>query len=1185
MNITPSVQKLIELSNNKILILDGAMGTQIMGRNLDEKDFRGDIFARHGRNLKGCNDVLSLTAPEVITDIHRAYLDAGADIIETNSFNCNVFSLADYGLGERVTELAMAAVRVARRAADEYTAATGRQVWVAGSMGPTSKSLTMETTEGRGDISMESLTSTYTDCAAALIAGGADLFIIETVFDTLNVKCAIAGARQAMADAGKELPVIISATLTHSGHLLSGMSLPGFIAATEHARPFALMLNCGFGAEGMEEPLEKLQKVPCLTGIYPNAGFPDELGHYNESAGSMASKLRRLLEEGKLNIVGGCCGTTPGHIRAIAQLASAYSPRRIPDFEKKLIVAGLEPMKEIPANAFIKVGERCNVAGSRKFLRLIKEGDIDAALEVARQQVDAGAQIIDINMDDALLDGREAMTSFLKALTADSFLARTPVMIDSADFSVIETSLRLLQGRSIVNSISLKEGEEKFREYASTIRRFGAIPIVMAFDEKGQATTTVRRLEIFTRAIGMLTAPEVGFREDEIILDPNILAVCTGIEGHDSLALEFIESIEAIKKLYPSVKVSGGVSNLSFAFRGNNEVREAMHAVFLHHAAARGLDMAIVNPSALPVIDAIQPALRKAVEDALIDNPSSEATRQLIAVATAINEQKALAKKPVSVISNTISEQTIITAPERLSESILKSDTKDLKSLIDECRKQGMTAMEIIDGPLMTGMNKVGELFGKGKLFLPQVVRSATAMKVAVTILQPYIEQEEIGAGKGKRRKIVLATVKGDVHDIGKNIVAVVMRCNGWDVLDLGVMVEPQRIIATAKDEKADAVGLSGLITPSLAEMAEVARMMQMERLTIPLCVGGATTSALHTALKIATLYDGPTVHTAEAASLPGILNALLSEQGEAVVKELKELQSNLRQEYMEREASKHLLPLKEARRRREKVVEPSPSPAKADAELELGVEEIAPYINLRAFIDAWELPVQSCRCGHSHGKESVEVTKLMADVGNKLSDLSRRAVKLRARVKILPAKGIDEKIFVERGSETIEIDVPRQLKLMPAGRPQLSLADFLTESGDYVGFFAVTTAGPIADEIDRLKADGNDYEALLLQSLADRLVEAATEVMHHRVRTDVWGYSPDEQFSPETFMERKFRGIRPAVGYPSLPDQRTIFLFDKVLDYRSLGISLTENGAMSPSASTTGMLFASPTARYFSVL
>lgn len=1183
MNLTHFIQRLFELSKHKVLILDGAMGTQIMARNLDEKDFRGRSFASHPTALKGCNDVLSLTAPDIIMDIHRRYLEAGADIIETNSFNCNVFSLADYGLSDRVADLALAAATTAREAADRYMRSSGREVWVAGSMGPTSKSLTMEVTAQDSAMTAESLTATYRNCAGALINGGVDLLIIETVFDTLNAKCAIAGAKEAMEAAGLAMPIILSATLTESGRLLSGMSLEGFSMAIEHAGPFAVTLNCGFGVEGMVKPLELLQGIPCLTGIYPNAGLPDQMGRYNESPESIAAKIRPLLQAGMLNIVGGCCGTTPEHIAAIASVAGEFPPREVPSPEKNLHVSGLEPMRQTPGAPFIVVGERCNVAGSRKFLRLVKEGDIAGALAIARAQVAAGAAVLDINMDDALLDGAQAMTSFLKALTADAELAAVPVMIDSADFTVIEEALKLLQGRSIVNSISLKEGEETFVKRAKTVKKAGAVPVVMAFDEKGQALDTPRRVEIFTRAMKLLTSADVGFREDEIILDPNILAVCTGIDGHDRLALEFIESVAALKKLFPTVNISGGVSNLSFAFRGNNAVREAMHAVFLHHAAAKGLDMAIVNPSAPFDLEKIEPRLKAAVEKALFKEPSPFSTQELVAIASELQQLKPANK--ATITENALPETPDCrSAAEKLSEAIVRSDFNAIPGLVEECLRDGLSPMEIVDGALMNGMNRVGELFGKGVIFLPQVVRSATAMKEAVTVLQPLIEK---GVRiDSKRRKMVLATVKGDVHDIGKNLVATVMRCNGWDVTDLGVMVEPQRIIEAVRTCGADALGLSGLITPSLAEMALVARMMQDSGLDIPLCVGGATTSAIHTAVKIAPEYPaGLVLHTSVAASLPPLLNSVLSENGGVQAADIKARQQLLRDEHAAQESAKTQLTLEEARARRVKETEPSPKPLQESADMQLSVGEVAPFINWRAFLGAWEMPVSlhKCDCGHVHIENVSETEKMIVEAKNILQTLEEEGAYIEARVRILPAKGVDETIVVNMPDRQIEIPTPRQLKAMPEGRPQLSLADFLAETDDYLGFFAVTTAGPITRRIEKLKRQGDTYKALLLQSLADRLVEAATEVVHYRVRTQLWGYSPGEKLEPETFMQRRFRGIRPALGYPSLPDQRVIFLLDKILDYNSLGISPTVNGAMNPAASTTGLLFASPHSRYFS--
>lgn len=1179
------------------MVLDGAMGTMIMKKGLTEEDFRGSRFQFHDKNLKGCNDVLSLTRPDIISEIHKAYLEAGADIIETNSFNSNYFSLKDYSLEDLVGEIAGASARIARAVADNYTEQTGRRIWIAGSMGPTSKSLTMAFQTGDDTVSYEQMEATYSEAAEALMINGVDMIFLETVFDTLNLKSAASGIRKAIERTGITVPVAVSITLTETGRTLSGMTPEGMLAAIEHISPFAFMLNCGFGVDGMVEPLKKFGDVSCLAGIYPNAGLPDAMGEYNETAQAMASKVKVLLEKKMLNIVGGCCGTTPAHIAELAKIINASREseyvRPVPKDRETLKVSGLKPFEIENAGGFVMVGERCNVAGSRKFLRLIKEKKLDEALDIAAAQVEAGAGIIDVNLDDAMLDAQTEMTGFLRALTADSRLADVPVMIDSADFKVLETALKVLQGRSIVNSISLKGGEKLFREHAKRIRELGGVPVIMAFDEKGQATDLERRKEIFSRSFDILTSREVGFKAHELIFDPNILAVCTGIEGHDILARDFVESVKWIKSTFPGVKVSGGLSNLSFAFRGNNTVREAMHALFLKHAVKAGMDMAIVNPSTMMKPDDIDPQLATAIENALFENPSSDSTARLVEIATEILQKQSALKSEkdngAKMSSVKPDDEVPTSAGDRLREKIVRAESEGLKQCIDICLDQGMKAIDIVDGPLMAGMNKVGELFGAGKLFLPQVVKSATVMKNAVEILTPVIKKENVGCTEKVRKKLVLATVKGDVHDIGKNIVGIIMQCNNWDVIDLGVMVEPDKILDTALKMKADAIGLSGLITPSLQEMSVIAELMEQKGMTIPLFVGGATTSQQHTAVKIAPLYEsGVVAHTSEAASLPGVAALLTGPEAESRRKEIKEVQAALRAEYEKGKEGERLLSGEEARSMKQVTHTPSPKPVKNYEKGEVPVEDLRNLINWRAFLDAWDLPPSlaesikgakmPCNCGVSHAPltdfdvsaKEKEAYKLLKDAEAMLEFLKEKNCTVRYIVKILPVTTENEDIIVETEKGKVRIHAPRQQRPNLSGRPQLSLSDFLVETGDYMGVFAVTSKGVITDIIETLKRSGDEYHALLMQTLADRLAEAATEYLHKKVKDEIWGLS--------------YQGIRPAVGYPSLPDQKVIFTLDKILDYNSFGVELTENGAMNPPASTTGLFFGSPDARYFAV-
>lgn len=1198
----PSFTTLQLEAARRILVLDGAMGTMIMQQAPSEADFRGDRFAAHPRQLAGCNDILSITRPDIIRDIHLEYLRAGADIIETNSFNANRYSLADYGLQKLSGEIARAAATTARAAADDFMAGNpGRKVWVAGSIGPSGKSLSMAATLGDNDISFDSLTDTMTIQAENLIIGGVDIILIETIFDALNAKAAALAARRAMISTGIRVPVIISVTLADAGRTLSGMTLDAFTAAISHIKPWAVSLNCGFGVDGMHSSLLELQSLPCAVGIYPNAGLPDEMGCYREKPAEMADKIKSLASRGLLNFAGGCCGTTPAHIRAIAQAVASAAPRLIPAIAPVMRLSGLEPLDVVTENNFLNVGERCNVAGSRKFLRLIKEGNIAEAVDIARRQIQDGARILDINLDDGMLDARREMNRFVSALTADPVIAAVPLMIDSSDFDVITEALKLIQGRSIVNSISLKEGEEAFIAKAHVIKELGTVPVVMAFDEQGQATTLPRRKEILSRAYKILTSKQVGFHPWELIFDPNILAVATGIPEHDRLAADFLDSVEWIKHTMPGVKVSGGLSNLSFAFRGNNKVREAMHALFLNRAISLGMDMAIVNAASLPSPDDITPSLRDAINDVLWRNPGPQATERLIEEATRILDKKNDTHTATQPAADP--QTSPLSTDELLAAKVRRGDTDGLESLLLTMTAAGTKAVDIINGPLMQAMDTVGGLFGQGRMFLPQVVRSAGVMKQAVDILSPFISSQAADNDTASRRRhMVLATVKGDVHDIGKNIVAVIMRCNGWEITDLGVMVPPEKIIETAQSTHADAIGVSGLITPSLGEMAGLAAMMQSEGLTIPLFVGGATTSPLHTAVKIAPAYPaGAVIHTADAATLPGVAARFIGDSAREAIDELRKNQETMRSDHEIAQMKLTRLSPDQARERRHVTLTPSPQPLMPGVtDFDITVAEAAPYINWRAFMNAWKLPPSLASvasidgCDHCRAQwlaatpehdrlKAAEAMQLLKEARRRLAAMS--AMTLHARVAILPAASSAEDVTVTLdGGETVTFTTPRQLIPNPSGK-QLALADFITSDGtDYAGFFLVTTAGAIADAVQRAKADTDDYETLLLQSLADRLVEAATELMHFRVRSSLWGYSPIETIHPATIAQHSFRGIRPAVGYPSLPDQATVFTFDKILNYATAGITLTDNGALSPQATTTGMLLASPDARYFAV-
>ena len=1175
---------LIEAVANRTLTLDGAMGTMIQRRDFREENFRGRRFANWHCPLKGCNDILCLSAPVSICNIHRRYLESGADIIETNSFNANAVSLADYGLQEYVTEINLAAARLARKAADEYMSSNGSTVWVAGSVGPTSKSLSIPL-DNLPTLDWDGLVDTYIDQCSALIEGGVDALLIETVFDTLNAKAAGYAARRAMERKGRRVPLMFSVTLTESGRTLSGQTLEAFVASIAHFAPLSIGLNCGFGAEGMRRYVDALQPYPFAVSLYPNAGLPNEMGQYDQSPDMMAAQLRPMLMSRRLNIVGGCCGTTPDHIAKIAQVAKSVAPRTIPKATETLTLAGLEPLEVSPERNFLNIGERCNVAGSRKFLRLIKEGAIDEAVGIAHSQVEAGAQVIDINMDDAMLDASKEMAAFITRLAGEPDVARVPLMIDSSDWQTIEEALMHVQGRPIVNSISLKEGEDSFLSHARTIREMGAAVVVMAFDEKGQADTYERRIEICSRAYRLLV-DKVGFRGCDIIFDPNVLAVATGIDAHNNYAVDFIRATRWVKENLPGAKVSGGVSNLSFSFRGNNYVREAMHALFLYHACKAGLDMAIVNAAAIIPVDEIPVELRKAIEDVLL-NRRSDATERLVEVAERIKAEKAGGLPTEKLVEN-----ESLTASQRIEQMLVKGQTDDMDRYLPEAMQEQGSAVGVIDRPLMAGMNKIGQLFGESKMFLPQVVKSARAMKHAVAWLTPYIEQEKQAAGGNSAGKMIIATVKGDVHDIGKNIVAVIMNCNGYEVIDMGVMVPGEDIVERAIATQADFIGLSGLITPSLDEMCHVARLMETGGLKIPLLIGGATTSALHTAVKIAPCYSGPVIYTRDAAMLPVVAQRFLNpDTRNSAIAELKASQQQLRDDY--HNSSRRQLSVADARSR--SSVEPAAAVVPKHPGIHtfgIPIADARQYINWRAFFAAWKMDASLAKddkydCCNA---KVVEARRLRDDATEALDYLQKTVTDdgITARIALLPAGSRDDTIIYRHDGIDYTLPTPRQLS---ANSDCLALADYIRPVGDadmlpdWIGLFAVTSGTAIERIISQSKADGDDYRAILYQSLADRLVEAATELAHRHVRQNLWGYETELQDrNPDNLLRQHYQGIRPAIGYPSLPDQSLVFLTDKVLRYGELGIRLTENGAMQPAATTTGYLFAHPDSHYFRV-
>ncbi len=1173
----------------RILVLDGAMGTLIQARGLTEEDYRGGRFADWRLPLKGCSDVLPITRPDVIAEIHRDYLAAGADIIETNSFNASAVSLADYGLQEAVYEINVAAARVARRTADEFTVANpSKPRFVAGSIGPTNRSASMSADvndPGARSVTFDELAAAYSEQIRGLIDGGADLLLIETVFDTLNAKAALF-ARDAVAkEKNRPIPVMVSGTLTDaSGRTLSGQTVEAFYVSVAHARPLTVGLNCSFGAAQMRPFIEELNKIAvCGVSAHPNAGLPDGFGSYTESAETMASLIKTYLDAGLLNIVGGCCGTTPLHIKAIADLAKNYMPRAIPADRHITLLSGLEPMSIAPESNFVNVGERTNVAGSAKFARLIREGDYAAACAVAREQVEGGAQVIDICMDDAMIDGAAAMTSFLNLIASEPEIARVPVMIDSSKWEIIEAGLKCTQGKSIVNSISLKEGEGPFLEKAALLQSYGAAAVVMLFDEQGQADTYARKVEVAGRAYKSLT--ENGFAPENIIFDPNVLAIGTGIEEHNNYAVDFIEAVRWIRQNCPYARVSGGVSNLSFSFRGNNALREAMHSVFLYYAIAAGMDMAIVNPSMLQVYSDIPADLLQLIED-LVLNRRRDATERLSAFAEQMKEKAVAATGGGDKL---LWREASVEA--RIAHALIKGDTEYVEADTLEALAAFGSPIKVIEGPLMAGMGRVGELFGSGKMFLPQVVKSARVMKQAVSVLTPYIEKERASGAMKSAGKILIATVKGDVHDIGKNIASVVMACNGYQIIDLGVMVPAEKILQAAIDEKADVIGLSGLITPSLEEMAGVAAGMEKLGLRIPLLVSGATTSDLHTAVKIAPLYSGLVVRAKDASHGVKLINDMLSEGKEAFAASYKATQQKLRDGFSAPRPDAYV-PLEQARANRlvdsfSAIVRPAHMGETIEKEYPL--DRIAECIDWTFFFHAWEFTGRYPAL-LSDPVKGAEAVRLLDDAKAMLSEIvSKKLLTANGFVGLYPANsdGDDIVVYTDETRNEVLLRLP-QLRNQEAGlEANPCLSDFVAPAGtpDYIGLFAVT-AGIGADSLaEEYKRRGDDYSAILIKTLADRLAEAYAEQLHARVRKQLWGYAPDENLPPDEVLKGRYRGIRPAYGYPACPDHSAKKDIFAALDIPTkTGIGLTGSYMMTPAASVSGMFFASPAARYFTV-
>ncbi|NTW10795.1 MAG: methionine synthase, partial [Chlorobiaceae bacterium] len=1187
---------IFNLLEQRILVLDGAMGTMIQRRKLKEEDYRGERFASHSHPLLGNNDLLVLTCPDIIHEIHCDFLDAGSDIIETNTFNANPISQADYHMESLTRELNAEAARLARKAAEEYTRRTpGKPRFVAGSIGPTNKTLSLSpdvTNPGYRAVSFREVVDNYILQLEGLKAGSVDLLLVETVFDTLNCKAALFAIEEFFISSGWRVPVMVSGTVVDaSGRTLSGQTTEAFWISIAHMPDLmSVGLNCALGSKQMRPFIESLSGIAeSYISVYPNAGLPNEFGHYDDSPEYMAAQIAEFAESGFVNIVGGCCGTTPDHIRAIAEAVKPLKPRRRPDNKHELQLSGLEPLRVNSTTGFINVGERTNVTGSKKFARLIKESKYDEALSIARQQVESGAQVIDVNVDEGMLDSEKVMKEFLNLVASEPEISRVPVMIDSSKWQVIESGLQCVQGKSIVNSISLKEGEELFRERAGKVLQYGAAAVVMAFDEQGQADSFERRIEICKRAYDILTL-EVGFPPEDIIFDPNVLTVATGIEEHNNYALDFIRSVRWIKEHLPHARVSGGISNVSFSFRGNEPVREAMHAAFLFHAIHAGLDMGIVNSGQLAIYEEIEPELLVHVEDVLL-NRRPDATERLVAFAETVRNggEKAEAKA---------AEWRNAPVAERLRHALIKGIVDYIEEDTEEARKLYPSPLQVIEGPLMDGMNEIGDLFADGRMFLPQVVKSARVMKRSVAWLLPFIDEEKAEQKDSRpAAKVLLATVKGDVHDIGKNIVSVVLACNNYDVVDIGVMMPCDKILDAAEREKADLVGLSGLITPSLDEMVHVASEMERRGMKIPLLIGGATTSRVHTAVKIAPMYSGPVVQVLDASRSVPVVSSLLNPiLRDGYLAQLKSDQAALRESHAARGASASFVTIGEARRNRLALrfdASTLHKPLKPGLTLfeNVTVGELRPYIDWTPFFAAWELHGQYPRI-FDDARFGSEARKLHEDAAALLDLIEKESLLgLKGIAGIFPANSIGDDIEVytdeSRTKVQLTLHTLRQQQKKVKGDPNLALADFIApkENGvpDYIGGFVVTAGLGIGKTLERFAGEHDDYRSIMTQALADRLAEAFAEMLHEKVRREIWGYAPDEQFDCKKLIEEKYRGIRPAPGYPACPDHtEKAGLFTLLNAEAATGVWLTETFAMSPAASVSGFYFAHPEAKYF---
>jgi len=1194
---TEQGNKVKDILKSQVLLLDGAMGTMIQRYKLSEKDYRGEEFIQHPGDLKGNNDLLSLSRPDVIREIHEAYLDAGADILETNTFNSTSISQADYGMESLVYRLNFESARIASEAARKYSSLTPEKPrFVAGSIGPTNKTTSLSpdvNDPGYRAISFDEMKEAYKEQVEGLVDGGVDLLLVETIFDTLNAKAALLGIEECLAGKNISIPVMVSGTITDaSGRTLSGQTLEAFMHSLDHAKLLSIGLNCSLGAKEIRPYLgEMAAKSSHYVSVHPNAGLPNQFGEYDETPEQMAVQIKDFLDSGFVNIVGGCCGTTPDHIRALAGLldSSGVRERAIPKAGLKL--SGLEPLNAFEGSNFINIGERCNVAGSRKFARLIREKKYDETLEIARRQVEDGAQILDINLDDAMLDAEEEMHTFLNLLLAEPDISKVPLMVDSSKFTVIEAGLKCIQGKAVVNSISLKEGEKEFLEHARKVRGYGAAVIVMAFDEKGQADSYQRRIEICERAYHLLK-DKLDYPPDDIIFDPNVLSIGTGIEEHNNYAVDFINTTRWIKENLPHARVSGGISNLSFSFRGNNVVREAIHSVFLYHAIKAGLDMGIVNPGMLQVYDEIPVELLEYTED-LVLNRRSDATERFIEYSATLEQTEKVEEK--------LDVWRELPVEERLKHALIKGLTEFIESDALEAHKKYGLGLKVIEGPLMDGMNVVGDLFGDGKMFLPQVVKSARVMKRAVATLLPFIEQEKASGKAGESYsagKVLMATVKGDVHDIGKNIVGVVLGCNNYEVIDLGVMVPTQKILDEAEKQKVDIVGLSGLITPSLEEMIHVASEMKRRGMNQSLLIGGATTSKIHTAVKIEPSYKHPVIHVKDASKSVAVVASLLSKENRRdYVEEISKEYEALRNNYAGAGRAIKYLSLEEARQNplnldwtADSIIKPRQTGILSL--IDFPMEKIIPYINWIFFFVTWEMrgKFPDILDDPRYGEEARKLYKDAQEMLEKI--VNEKWLTANAVYGIFPAQSLGDDIVVlddnSRGTVRTRFTNLRNQTAKEEVLPNLCLSDFIApaDSGlsDYLGAFAVTAGMGIENKLKEFEQAHDDYSSIMLKALADRLAEAFTELVHEEIRKTSWGYANEENLGMEDLFREKYSGIRPAHGYPACPEHSEKEVLFELLEAEKYGIHLTENFSMVPAASVSGLVFANPASKYFFV-